>query len=82
VRSLLINRKILALLVGYALRRQELATLEVETIQLREGRLVLADLEGKGRRIRTVAVWVKQGSNVWMTAAIDLQRREGRREPG
>jgi len=56
VRSLLINRKILALLVGYALRRQELATLEVETIQLREGRWVLADLEGNGRRIRTVAV--------------------------
>jgi site-specific recombinase XerD len=42
---------ILALLVGCALRRQELATLEVETIQLREGRWVLADLEGKGRRV-------------------------------
>ena len=62
---------ILALLVGCALRRQELATLDVETIQLREGRWVLADLEGKGRRIRTVAipVWVKQGINAWMTAA-------------
>jgi integrase len=61
---------ILALLVGCALRRQELATLDVETIQLREGRWVLADLEGKGRRIRTVAVpvWVKQGINAWMTA--------------
>ena len=62
---------ILGLLVGCALRRQELATLDVETIQLREGRWVLADLEGKGRRIRTVAVpvWVKQGINAWMTAA-------------
>jgi integrase len=62
---------ILALLVGCALRRQELATLDVETIQLREGRWVLADLEGKGRRIRTVAVpvWGKQGVNAWMTAA-------------
>jgi site-specific recombinase XerC len=47
---------ILALLVGCALRRQELASLEVQTIQLRENRWVLADLEGKGRRIRTVAV--------------------------
>jgi integrase len=47
---------ILALLVGCALRRQELATLDIETIQLREGRWVLADLEGKGRRIRTVAI--------------------------
>jgi integrase len=45
-----------ALLVGCALRRNELAELEVETIQQREGRWVLADLEGKGRRIRTVAV--------------------------
>jgi len=62
---------ILALLVGCALRRQELASLDVETIQLREGRWVLADLEGKGRRVRTVAVpvWVKQGVNAWMSAA-------------
>ncbi len=47
---------ILALLVGCALRRQELASLEVETIQMREGRWVLADLVGKGRRVRTVAI--------------------------
>ncbi len=62
---------ILALLVGCALRRQELASLEVKTIQLREGRWLLADLEGKGRRIRTVAVpvWVKHGINAWMTAS-------------
>ena len=62
---------ILSLLVGCALRRNELAMLDIETIQLREGRWVLADLCGKGRRIRTVAVpiWVKQGVNVWMTAA-------------
>jgi integrase len=62
---------ILALLVGCALRRRELAELDVATIQQREGRWVLADLEGKGRRIRTVAIpiWVKQGINAWMTAA-------------
>ncbi len=62
---------VLALLVGCALRRQELATLDVQTIQMREGRWVLADLVGKGRRVRTVAVplWVKQGINAWMTAA-------------
>ena len=62
---------ILGMLVGCALRRQELAVLDVDTIQLREGRWVLADLEGKGRRVRTVAipVWVKQGINAWMTAA-------------
>jgi integrase len=62
---------ILALLVGCALRRNELAELDVETIQQREGRWVLADLKGKGRRVRTVAIpiWVKQGINAWMTAA-------------
>jgi integrase len=62
---------ILALLVGCALRRNELAELGVATIQQREDRWVLADLEGKGRRIRTVAIpiWVKQGIDVWTTAA-------------
>jgi len=60
-----------ALLVGCALRRTELAELEVGTIQQREGRWVLADLEGKGRRVRTVAVpiWVKNGIDAWMAAA-------------
>ena len=62
---------ILALLVGCALRRRELASLTVETIQLRENRWVLADLRGKGGRIRTVAVplWVKQGVNAWQAVA-------------
>ena len=62
---------LLAMLVGCALRREELALLDVDTIQLREGRWVLADLEGKGRRVRTVAIpaWVKQGINAWMIAA-------------
>jgi len=62
---------ILALLVGCALRRNELAELDVQTIQQRDGRWVLAGLEGKGRRIRTVAIpiWVKQGIDVWTTVA-------------
>jgi integrase len=62
---------ILALLVGCALRRRELGLLTVEDIQLRENRWVIADLRGKGGRVRTVAVpmWVKQGINAWQTAA-------------
>jgi integrase len=62
---------ILSLLVACALRRTELAELDVATIQQREGRWVLADLEGKGRRIRTVAIpiWVKQGIDAWTTTA-------------
>jgi len=55
-------------LAGCALRRDELATLEVDTLQMREGRWVLV---GKGGRVRTVAVpvWVKQAINAWMIAA-------------
>jgi integrase len=62
---------ILALLVGCALRRKELASLYIGDIQLREGRWVIIDLVGKGGRVRTVAVpiWVKQGINAWMAAA-------------
>jgi integrase len=62
---------IIALLVGCALRRQELASLKIEDVQLREGRWVIIDLRGKGGRIRTVAVpiWVKQGIDVWIAAA-------------
>jgi integrase len=62
---------ILALLVGCALRRQELASLKIENIQLREGRWVIIDLRGKGGRIRTVPVpiWVKQGIDAWIAAA-------------
>jgi site-specific recombinase XerD len=62
---------ILALLLGCALRRQELATLDIESIQLREVRWVVADLCGKGGRVRTVAIplWVKQAIDAWMVAA-------------
>jgi integrase len=62
---------ILALLVGCALRRQELASLDIDKVQLREGRWVIIDLRGKGGHIRTVAIpiWVKQGINAWMTAS-------------
>jgi site-specific recombinase XerD len=56
---------ILALLLGCALRRQELASLDIGDIQLREGRWVVADLRGKGGRVRTVAIplWVKKASD-------------------
>jgi integrase len=62
---------ILALLLGCALRRQELASLDVDGIQMREGRWVLPDLRGKGGRVRTVAIpiWVKHGIDAWMIAA-------------
>jgi integrase len=62
---------ILALLVGCALRRAKLAALRIEDIQQREGRWVIADLRGKGGRIRTVAMplWVKQSIDAWTAEA-------------
>jgi integrase len=62
---------ILALLLGCALRRRELASLDIGDIQLREGRWVVADLRGKGGRVRTVAIplWVKKAIDAWMVAA-------------
>ena len=62
---------ILALLVGCALRRAELAALAIEDIQQREGRWVIADMRGKGGRVRTVAVplWVKQLIDAWTAEA-------------
>jgi integrase len=50
------NYCILAMLAGCAIRLNELASLDVETIQQRDGRWVLADLVGKGGRVRTVAI--------------------------
>lgn len=67
----------LALLVGCALRRRELAALDIADVQQREGRWVIADLCGKGNRIRTVAVplWVKTAINAWLKEA---ELNEGR----
>lgn len=57
--------------VGCALRRSELAALKVADIQQREGRWVIVDLAGKGRRVRSVAFpgWIKQGIDEWLEAA-------------
>ena len=61
---------ILALLVGCALRGTSWRS-STSRPSSKEGRWVLADLEGKGQRIRTMAIpiWVKQGINAWMIAA-------------
>lgn len=65
------DRALLALLIACGLRRDELVRLEVRHLQVREGRWVLLDLEGKGRRIRTVPMphWVKQLLDRWLAAS-------------
>jgi site-specific recombinase XerD len=61
------DRVALALLVGCGLRRQELSQLTFEHIQQRDGRWVVADLIGKGGRIRTVPMpsWAKPFLDAW-----------------
>lgn len=65
------DRAILALLIGCGLRRAELLSLTVESVQLREARWVIPDLLGKGNRIRTVTVpaGVKARIDLWTEAA-------------
>jgi len=77
---------ILALLVGCALRRNELAELDVATIQQREGRWVLADLEqGPAHPHRRHPDLGEAGHRRladrgrhrrWPAAAVDLEERE------
>jgi integrase len=71
------NYCILATLAGCALRVNELASLDVATLQNRDGRWVLADLPGKGGRVRTVAIppFVVRALNAWLKAS---KIKEGR----
>jgi hypothetical protein len=65
------DRAILAVLLGCALRRSELAALECAHIQQRDGRWVFVDLVGKGKKIRTVPIppFVKVAIDDWTAAA-------------
>jgi integrase len=65
------NYAMLAMLVGCGLRRGELLSLNLNSIQLREEHWVIADLIGKGGHIRTVPVpvWVKTAVDAWTEAS-------------
>src|SRR5580692_9493125 len=65
------NRAMIAVLIGCGLRRAEAAALKLEDFQLRDGRWVIADLNGKGGHIRTVPVpdWVKRVIDEWTVPA-------------
>lgn len=62
---------ILSVLLYCALRREELARLEMRHIQKREGRWVIVDLIGKRGRVRTVPIpgAAKAALDEWLTAA-------------
>src|SRR3989454_384765 len=65
------NRAMLSMLIGCGLRRGELLSLTMKSIQLREEHWVIADLIGKGGHIRTVPipVWVKRTVDAWTASA-------------
>jgi site-specific recombinase XerD len=65
------DRALLAILVGCGLRREEAADLTVEHVQQRDGRRVIVDLMGKGRRVRSIPMptWAKTAMDVWTEAA-------------
>lgn len=65
------DRAILALLLGTGIRRDELARLQHNQIQVRDGRTYILDLLGKGNRLRTVAIpdWALPTIQAWLHAA-------------
>ena len=62
------DRVVLSLLLGGGLRREELATLTMAHVQQRDNRWCLVDLEGKGKRVRTVPIpqWAKEAIDEWL----------------
>jgi len=62
------DRAILGLLLGCGLRRSEVVGLNLDQLQSREGRWVIANLIGKGGRLRTVPIpsWCKELVDTWL----------------
>ena len=61
----------LGLLLGCGPRRSEVANLEIEKIQQRDGHWTIVDLVGKAGHVRTVPMplWVKSAIDRWSSAA-------------
>jgi integrase len=59
---------IVGLLLGCGLGRSEVVGLTLDQLQTRDGRCVIVDLVGKGRRLRTVPLpsWSKQLLDAWL----------------
>lgn len=65
------DRALLAVALGCGLRRQELADLTFEHVQMRDARWVIVDLQGKRGRVRSVPMpaWAKSRIDAWAKAA-------------
>ena len=75
------DRAVVAVLIGCALRRSEVAAVSIEQFRMVEDRWVIADLVGKHGRIRTVAVplWAKAAVDEWSLVGSILAGRLFRR---
>lgn len=62
---------ILAIALGAGLRREEIASLTVRQIQMRDRRWLIVDIEGKHHRTRSVAIHesIKARIDAWLEAA-------------
>lgn len=62
------DRAILAVLFGAGLRREELCNLTINQLQQRDGRWVIADIEGKHGKTRSVPIasWIKGIIDRWL----------------
>ncbi len=65
------DRAIIAVLLGCALRRSEVAALTMAHVQQRDGRWCIVDLYGKHGRVWTIPmpVWVKVAIDAWTAPA-------------
>lgn len=59
---------VLALLAGCGMRRAEIASLRVSHVTIRDGRLLLKDVLGKGGRVRSVPIpaWAWETLQTWL----------------
>jgi hypothetical protein len=71
------DHAMLAMLFGCGLRRSELAGLQVDDVQMRQGHWAIVDMIGKGGHIRTVPIpaWVKASLDEWAAQAGITQGR-------
>jgi site-specific recombinase XerD len=65
------DRAILGMMIGSGMRRAEVSALEVKHFEQRDGRWVITDIVGKGRRTRSIPIadWVKRLIDQWIEAA-------------
>ena len=65
------DRALFAVMITCGLRRQEVAALSMEHLQRHEGRWVIREIVGKGRKLRSVPLplQVEAAIDVWIRAA-------------